>query len=145
MTSCKICQSSHRFFEILFFLDFHSPVSSVAPLAIASWHSLFSKPLSLAFTSSCCLLTAWLFSTISVAVITCMQTILEFLSSVQTLCQSSPIFQFFIESFHRISHKYLKFNMSTAKQFTISFKLPPPLPLPIFPNLISGTSTYPVT
>lgn len=53
MTSCKICQSCHRFFEILFFFDFHSPVSSVAPLAIASWRSLFSRTLSSLLPTYC--------------------------------------------------------------------------------------------
>ena len=100
---------SHPYFSPPFVLPPSTP-PPLPSLVTASCCSLFSRISTLAFTSPCCPLTTWLFSTISLAVITCMQMILEFLPSVQTLHQSSPIFQFSVESFHWISHKYLKFT-----------------------------------
>ena len=61
--------------------------------------------------------------------------ILKFLPSVPNLHSFSPIFQFSVEHSEPGAHKDLKLSKSRAKQFTISFKFPPPF----FPIFVSGT------
>ena len=64
-----------------------------------------------------------------------MLMILKFLPSVPNLHSFSPIFQFSVEHSEPGAHKDLKLSKSRAKQFTISFKFPPPF----FPIFVSDT------